>query len=134
MGSVSPTQSFGPSRHDTALSASSRFLVEVAAWVGVPWAAFELTLRWWVAVAVGLIVLTLPAVFSTPGDKHQIVVATPGPIRVGIEIILDVVAVWGAWVAWGTSLALGVMVVVAVSVLSGRVRIGWLLAGAPTAP
>ena len=121
----------GISPYDTYASATMRFFVEVVAWVAGPWAAFELTDRWWVAVLVGIVLLALPSVFSTPGDKHQVVVATPGPIRFVIEVILAAAAVIGAWVAWPTWLAVLVTVIVVAFLVTGWARTRWLLAGAP---
>ena len=121
----------GISPYDTVASAALRVAVEVVAWVAGPWAAFELTDRWWVAVLVGIALLTLPAVFSTTGDKHQVVVATPGPIRLVIELVLDAAAIVGAWVAWPRWLAVVVLAVVIGSLVTGLRRWRWLAAGAP---
>ncbi len=121
----------GISPYDTVPSAALRFAVEVVAWVAGPWAAFELTDRWWVAVLVGIVLVTLPAVFSTPGDKHQVVVATPGRARVIIEVALDTAAIVGAWVVWPRWLAVAVGAVVIGSLVTGLSRWRWLAAGAP---
>ena len=68
---------------DTQLSSGLRFLVEVIAWVSGPWAASQLSV--WVIVPALVLLIGLPSIFSTPGDKRQIVVATPGPLRVLLE-------------------------------------------------
>ena len=65
---------------DTPLTSGLRFLAEVIAWVAGPWAAAEQSI--WLVVPTVVLLVGLPAIFSTPGDKRQIVVATPGPLRV----------------------------------------------------
>gem|GEM_PF-1769312 len=69
--------------YDNALSASTRFAVEVIAWVAGPWAAAGISL--WLVIPAVAVLVGLPAIFSTVGDKRKIVVATPGPIRIAIE-------------------------------------------------
>lgn len=83
------------------------------------------------AVPAALILLALPSVFSTPGDKQQVVVATPGPIRLLIEMVLYLAAVGGAWIAWPTWPAVTTTVMVAAAAATGVPRARWLLRGAP---
>ena len=119
----------GISPFDTPLSAGSRFGVEVIAWVAGPWAAAQISI--WLAIPVAIVLVGMPAIFSTTGDKKQVVVATPGPIRVRIEFALQAAALAGAWIAWPTWLAVVCTVVIGVSLVSGVPRMRWLLAGAP---
>ena len=119
----------GVSPYDTVLSGGSRFGVEVIAWVAGPWAAAQINV--WLAIPVAIVLIAIPAIFSTPGDKKQVVVATSGPKRVRIEFSLQAVALAGAWVAWPAWLAVPCTVVVAVALFSGVPRTRWLLAGAP---
>jgi hypothetical protein len=70
--------------------------VEIIAWVSGPWAAAQLSL--WLIFPALIILIGLPSVFSTRGDKRKIVVATPGPPRVLMEIALHLVAAAGPWV------------------------------------
>ena len=65
---------------DTHLSSGLRFSVEILAWVGGPWAVAQQSI--WLAIPAVLILIGFPAIFSTSGDKKQVVVATPGPLRV----------------------------------------------------
>ena len=118
--------------HDTASSSSTRFLIELAAWVAGPWAAASLAGSRWVAVPVALVLVAVPAVFSTPGDKNQIVVPTPGPTRVLIEVVLLVAAIGAAALVWPWWAALIVALVGIAMLVTGRNRLRWLLAGAPT--
>lgn len=117
--------------YDTAWSSASRFLVEVAAWVAGPWAAASLTGSGWVVLPVLVVLVAIPAVFSTPGDKNQIVVATPGPVRVVIEIGLLSIAIAAALVVWPVWAAVLIVVVGFVMLIAGRRRLAWLLSGAP---
>ncbi len=118
------------SPYDRPASAILRFLVEVIAWVAGPWAAAEVHIV--LAVPVLLVLLALPSVFSTPGDKHQVIVATPGAIRLGIEALLIAVAAAAPWVIWPTWAAGPATVIVAGAVVFGLPRSLWLLRGAPT--
>ncbi|MDA1095509.1 MAG: hypothetical protein O3A25_19945 [Acidobacteria bacterium] len=94
---------------------------------------------WWAWEASGpisgiptfLILLAIPALFSTRGDKRQIIVATPGPVRVAIEVAFFIIAAVGAWMAWSPYSGVGVAVIAVVALLANRRRIGWLLRGAP---
>lgn len=114
---------------DTPASAGLRFFVEVIAWVAGPWAAAQQSL--WLIVPALILLVGLPAIFSTPGDKRQIVVATSGPLRVILELGLQAVAIAGPWVIWPVWLAGAVTLVVAVALAAGLPRTLWLLRGAP---
>jgi hypothetical protein len=121
----------GISPYDTAASSGLRFSVEVIAWIAGPMAAAELTGSGWAAIPALVVLVAIPAVFSTPGDKKQIVVATPGRFRVLIEFGLHAVAAFGAFVAWPTLLAVVAILVICGSLLAGTPRMLWLLGGAP---
>ncbi len=114
---------------DTPVSAGLRFLSELIAWIAGPWAVALLS-NWLVLPALFLLVL-LPAVFSTQNDKRQIIVSTPGPIRIGIEVLLysvAAVAPWYVWSAPASGLALGIVIA---SIALGMPRFLWLSKGAP---
>lgn len=121
----------GVSPYDTPLSSGLRFLVEVIAWVAGPWAAIVLTDRWWAALPTLVVLMGVPAVFSTPGDKRNVIVPTPGPIRLVIELGLAAAAVAGAWIAWPAWAGVAATVVVIASLVAGIPRARWLVAGAP---
>ena len=116
--------------YDTPVSAGLRFSVEILAWIAGPWAVTEVTFWLWPPAA--LLLIALPAVFSTRGDKRQVLVPTPGPARVLIEFLLHAVAIMGAWIAWPALVATPVTLVVAAAVVTGFPRLLWLLRGAPT--
>ncbi len=131
MTSRPTSNTIGPSPYDTPASSGLRFLVEVVAWIAGPWAVADLTGQTWAAVPAAIVLLALPSVFSTPGDKNQVIVATPGPIRLVIELVMTVVAVAGSWIAAPTWLAVAVSIVAVAGVVAGLPRLRWLAAGAP---
>ena len=114
---------------DTPVSGGLRFGVEVVAWVAGPWAAGQVSA--WLILPAAVMLIGLPAVFSTRGDKHQVLVATPGPVRAVIEVLLHVVAVVGAWYSWPTWAAVVATVIVMAALVTGVPRMRWLLKGAP---
>jgi hypothetical protein len=114
---------------DTPLSGGLRFLAELIAWIAGTWAAAEVSV--WLAIPVLLVLVGLPAVFSTPGDKRQVVVPTPGPARALLELALFVVAVVCAWLLWSTWMAVFSTLIVAAAIVTGIPRLRWLLRGAP---
>ena len=115
---------------DTPLSSGLRFLVELIAWVAGPWAVAQQS-PWLIAPSL-VVLVGLPAIFSTPGDKRQIIVATPGLLRALLEFALHAVAVTAPWLVWPTLPALAATAVVVVALATGIPRIRWLIRGAPT--
>ena len=85
----------------------------------------------WLIAPVAVVLIGLPAVFSTKGDKRQVVVATPGSVRAAIEVFLHAAAVVGAWYAWPAVVAAAATVIVAAALVAGAPRMRWLLRGAP---
>lgn len=120
----------GPNQFDTVPSATSRFGVELIAWIAGPWAAADITGSAWAAIPAVLILLALPSVFSTPGDKHQVIVATPGGARLVIELLLHAVAIVGAWIVWPPWAAMLSTLTAGISLVSGMPRARWLAKGA----
>jgi len=78
-----------------------------------------------------LMLLAIPAVFSTTGDKRQVIVPTPGLIRLVIELGLFAVAVLGASLAWSPYSGVAIAAIAVLALLAGRRRIVWLLEDAP---
>ncbi len=114
---------------DTPISAGLRFLVELIAWIAGPWAVASVS-GWWV-VPVLILLVGLPSVFSTPGDKRTVIVATPGPVRVTIELLLYLVAAAAPWLVWPKALAVAAVIIVCAGLATGFPRMRWLLRGAP---
>ena len=116
--------------HDTHLSAGLRVGMELIAWVAAPTAVYAIAGGLAATVVLSLLV-ALPAVFSTPGDKRQVIVPTPGPVRVAIEMLLYAAAAFAPWILWTTAVCLGTTMWVLTALLCGLPRLGWLLRGAP---
>ena len=74
----------------------------------------------------------LPSLFSTRNDKRQVVVSTPGPVRVGLELVLYLVAAVAPWFVWPPAVAWVALGVVVASLAAGIPRLMWLLRGAPS--
>ena len=115
--------------YDTPLSSGLRFAVEVIAWVAGPWMAGQASI--WLAIPVLVVLVGLPSLFSTSGDKRQVLVPTPGPLRVALELLLHAVAIVAPWFVWPPALAVVTTLVVAAALVTGVPRTRWLLRGAP---
>ena len=84
----------------------------------------------WAAIPTLAVLVAVPAVFSTPGDKKQVIVPVSGLTRAIIEWGLHAVAALGAYIAWPTLLAVATVLLVCVSLVIGTARTLWLLGGA----
>ncbi|MGW0658506.1 hypothetical protein [Streptodolium elevatio] len=104
-----------PDRPDDGLSSVFRFATELVAWVAAPWALASVSPI--LAVAAVSALIALPTVFSTPGDKNQVVVAVPGVVTIAIMLLQFAAAVAGAWAAWPRWAALAVTGLVAVALV-----------------
>lgn len=113
-----------PNAVDNPVAAVSRVLVEIAAWVGAPWALWERS--WVLAIVVLLVLLWLPGIYSVPGDKNFSGRPVSGPIRIGIELLLMGAAVAAAWAVWPSWLAIAVSVVTGIALVSNLPRWRWL--------
>lgn len=84
-----------PGHHDAR--GALRFLTELIAWVTVPWALWPHS----IALAIGavLLLIGLPAVFSTPGDRPggDSPVPVPGMVTILLVLIQLVAATTAAW-------------------------------------
>jgi Protein of unknown function (DUF2568) len=87
-----------------------RFLSELVAWVATPWALASHSPV--LAGAALLLLIGLPAVFATPGDKTQVVVAVPGRVTILLVVMQLVAAAVAAWAAWPVPVALLVWLLV----------------------
>jgi len=116
---------------DSNFSAASRFTIEIVAWVAGPWAAVDLTGTWLMTIPALAILVALPGVFSTTGDKRHVVVAVPGRIRFLIEVILAVVAIVSALLVWTVIGAVIVAIIAAIMFIAGAQRAKWLLSNEP---
>ena len=130
--SSGPDRTKDVSPFDTIASSATRFGIEIVAWVAGPWAVAHAVGSWW-PVPLALIVLVgLPALFNTPGDKTATGIATSGPVRIAIEMLLLVTAVGSALLVWPVWAAVIVMALGVALLLTGIPRYRWLAAGAPS--
>ncbi|WP_328764886.1 MULTISPECIES: hypothetical protein [unclassified Streptomyces] len=85
----------------TDAASALRFTTELCAWVATPWALAPTSVV--AAVVAVLLLIGLPTVFATPGDKNQVLVPVPGAVTVGLvllQLVAAVTASWAAWPAW----------------------------------
>lgn len=112
-------------RPDDRLASALRFLSEIVAWVATPWA---LSAHSWVLAVLSVVVLIgLPTLFATPGDKAQVIVPVPGVVTILIVLLQLVAAAVAAWAAWPAWAAVVVSVLVAAVLVTERRRWRWLL-------
>jgi hypothetical protein len=126
---AAPVASTGP--HDSAASSATRVAAELATWIAGPWAAAELAGGPWAILPAALVLVGVPAVFSTVGDKKTVLVPTPGPVRLAIELVLAAIGVVSAWLVWPVWAALLVSAIAAAMLVTNAPRFRWLAQGAP---
>ncbi|WP_433601730.1 hypothetical protein ACQPXH_08490 [Nocardia sp. CA-135953] len=73
-----------------------------------------------------VVLIGLPTVFATSGDKKQVLVAVPGWATIALVVLQLVAAVIAAWVAWPVSLAVVVSVLAVLTVIAELPRWRWL--------
>ncbi|MFJ3235847.1 hypothetical protein [Streptomyces sp. NPDC086787] len=112
-------------RPDDGVASVLRFTTELVAWVATPWA---LAGHSWLLAALSVVILVgLPTVFATPGDKAGVLVAVPGRVTVLLVLLQLAAAVISSWSAWPVWAAVPVTVLAAATVVTERRRWGWLL-------
>lgn len=99
-----------------------RFAAELVAFTATPWALWQLSIP--LAIASVVVLIALPAVFGTPGDRPggNAPVAVPGVVTVLIVLLTLGAAVAAAWVAWPVWVACCVTVLVVVAVGTEQTR------------
>lgn len=117
------TPDMSPNR--PGLASALRFATELVAWVATPWALADVSPV--LSVASAVILIGLPTVFATPGDKSKVMVASPGYVTVALVALQIVAAVTSAWLAWPPAVAVSVCVLAAASVVTEVPRWRWLL-------
>jgi hypothetical protein len=109
------------SPHDTVPTALLRFVLELAAWffIGAAFGIFNF-----------LISVAALALFNAKGDKKFQGITVSGPIRLMIEVVVALMGIYGAGIAYGMT-AMGAFAVVwAVYLFLARERLLWLARGA----
>jgi hypothetical protein len=102
-----------------------RFVTELVAWVATPWALAPHSVA--LAVASVVVLVGLPTVFATPGDKPRVMVPAPGPVTVGLVLLQLVAAVVSSWLAWPAPVAAVVTALAGLTVVLEVPRWRWLL-------
>jgi hypothetical protein len=113
-------------RPDDRVASVLRFATEIVAWVATPWALAD---RSWLLAALSVVVLIgLPTLFSTPGDKNKVIIAVPGWGTVLLVLLQLAAAVVSSWLAWPVWAAVVVSLMAAATLVTERPRRRWLLA------
>ena len=102
-----------------------RFATELVAWVATPWALWSRSVP--LAVLSVVVLIGLPTIFATPGDKRQVIVAVPGFVTIVLVVVQIVAAVAAAWAVWHAFAAALVSVLAVVTVVLELPRWRWLL-------
>ncbi|WP_460063179.1 hypothetical protein [Streptomyces sp. YKOK-I1] len=113
---------------DDRIASVLRFAAELVAWVATPWALSAHS--WLLAVMAVVVLVGLPTVFSTPGDKAQVIVPVPGVVTVLLVLLQLAAATIAAWAVWPTYAAVLVSLLVAATLVTERRRWRWLLSSA----
>ncbi|WP_431900051.1 hypothetical protein [Nonomuraea sp. bgisy101] len=98
------------------IGSALRFTTELAAWIATPWALAPHSVA--LAVLSVIVLIGLPTVFATPGDKRQVIVAVPGFVTILLVALQLVAAVAASWVAWAPAVAAVVSVLAAATVVT----------------
>jgi hypothetical protein len=106
------------------LPSALRFATELVAWVATPW--WLAGTSWLLAVASLVVLIGLPTVFATRGDKAQVMVAVPGWVTIGLVLLQLVAAVVSAWALWPVWAAVAVCVLAAATLVTEQPRWRWL--------
>ncbi|MEV0180913.1 hypothetical protein AB0I54_16675 [Streptomyces sp. NPDC050625] len=111
-------------RPDDRLASALRFATELVAWVATPWV---LAAHSWALAVLSLVLLIgLPTVFATPGDKSNVIVPVPGEVTILLVLLQFGAAVTSAWYLWPAWAAALVSVLTAVALVTERPRWRWL--------
>jgi hypothetical protein len=119
-------------RPDDRLASALRFATELIAWVATPWALWQHS--WPLAALSVLILIGLPTIFSTPGDKKQVIIPVPGPVTILLVLLQLAAAVVSAWFAWPIWAAGLVSLLAATTLITERRRWRWLMSSDTRSP
>lgn len=105
---------------DSRLASGLRFTTELVAWIATPWA---LAGHSWLLAALSVVLLIgLPTLFSTPGDKAHVIIPVPGYGTIALVLLQLVAAVVSSWVAWPVWAAVVVTVLAAAALAAEQPR------------
>ncbi|SHN29792.1 hypothetical protein [Actinacidiphila paucisporea] len=112
-------------RPDDRAASALRFATELVAWVATPWA---LAGHSWLLAAVSVVTLIgLPTLFSTRGDKANVIIAVPGWATILLVLLQLAAAVISSWLAWPVWAAVTVTLLAAGTLVTERSRWRWLV-------
>ncbi|WP_405901948.1 hypothetical protein OG696_01075 [Streptomyces sp. NBC_00656] len=113
-------------RPDDRIASALRFATELVAWVTTPWA---LAGHSWVLAALSVLVLIgLPTLFSTPGDKAHVIIAVPGWATILLVLLQIAAAAVSSWLIWPVWAAVPVALLAVATLVTERRRWQWLAA------
>ncbi|MER5338539.1 hypothetical protein [Micromonospora sp. NPDC002717] len=101
-----------------------RFVTELIAWVATPWALAPHSVV--LAVASVVVLVGLPTVFATPGDRPRVLVPVPGIVTIALVVLQLVAAGVSAWFAWPRGVAVATTALVLLTVVAELPRWRWL--------
>ncbi|MFD4950993.1 hypothetical protein [Streptomyces sp. NPDC058451] len=110
---------------DDRIASTLRFTAELVAWVATPWALSKYS--WVLAVLAVVVLIGLPTVFSTPGDKKQVIIPVSGTVTILLVLLQLAAAVIAAWSAWPAYAAVLVSLLAAATLVTERHRWRWLV-------
>jgi hypothetical protein len=111
-------------RPDDRVASALRFATELVAWVATPWALADRSSL--LAALSVLALIGLPTLFSTPGDKANVIIAVPGWVTILLVLLQLVAAVVFSWLAWPFWAAAAVTLLAAATLVTERRRWRWL--------
>lgn len=112
-------------RPDDRAASALRFATELIAWVATPWALADYS--WLLAAASVVALIGLPTLFSTRGDKANVIIAVPGWATVLLVLLQLAAAVISSWLAWPVWAALPATVLAVGTLVTERRRWQWLV-------
>jgi hypothetical protein len=109
------------------VSSIYRFSTELVAWIATPWVLSRHSLV--LAVLSVVVLIGVPTVFGTIGDRDhgQPMVPVPGFVTIGIVLMEFAAAVVSSWLLMPAIAAAVVTILVAVGVVTEQPRWRWLL-------
>ncbi|WP_067965881.1 hypothetical protein [Nocardiopsis trehalosi] len=121
---TTPTTSPGGQAPDSRVGAALRFATELIAWIAAPWALSAVSIP--LAVLAAAVLIGVPTLFATPGDKANIVIPVPGWVTVAHNIGLFAVAGVAPFFVWPAPVALAAALLAAAGTASQAARWRWL--------
>ncbi|MEU2106195.1 MULTISPECIES: hypothetical protein [unclassified Nocardia] len=123
---MSTRASTSPNLTDHGRTASIlRFTTELIAWIATPLALADHSLV--LAVAALVLLIGLPTLFATPGDKKQVLIPVPGVVTIGLVVLQLVAAVLASWATWPAWPAVVVTTLTVITTITELPRWRWLL-------